>query len=277
MGTCRYCGQNAGWFRSAHPTCEEKHATGWDQMVAVATHAAQTAQSFDGLRGQLAEIRRSSFRAESDIDKALLQGWEKALDHFLNDGLLAADEEERLISYANRSGLAESTLKSSAAYNRGAQAAVLRDLMEGKLPTRVSFAGVIPFNLQKSEALVWLFNDVRYLEERIRRSYVGSSSGVSIRIAKGVYYRVGSFKGHPVETTQTELIDSGILGITTKHLYFAGARKSLRIPYTKVVSFTPFSDGIGIHRDAATAKPQAFITGDGWFIYNLVMNLSRRS
>ena len=29
------------------------------------------------------------------------------------------------------------------------------------------------------------------------------------------------------------------------------------------------ADGFGIMRDAQTAKPQAFQTGDGWFPYNL--------
>ena len=31
-------------------------------------------------------------------------------------------------------------------------------------------------------------------------------------------------------------------------------------------------DGSGIMRDAQTAKPQKFITGDGWFVYNLAVN-----
>jgi len=51
--------------------------------------------------------------------------------------------------------------------------------------------------------------------------------------------------------------------------------KSVRLPYAKIVSFEPFSDGIGVMRDAATAKPQIFVTGDGWFTYNLVTNLSQ--
>ena len=34
-------------------------------------------------------------------------------------------------------------------------------------------------------------------------------------------------------------------------------------------------DGIGVMRDAQTAKPQEFRTSDGWFIYNLVTNLAR--
>ena len=28
-------------------------------------------------------------------------------------------------------------------------------------------------------------------------------------------------------------------------------------------------------RDAQTAKPQTFVTGDGWFAYNLAVNLAQ--
>jgi hypothetical protein len=67
-----------------------------------------------------------------------------------------------------------------------------------------------------------------------------------------------------------------ILGrITTKHLYFHGAKKAFRVGWDKVVFFMPYSDGIGIQRDATRAKPQFFITGDGWFIYNLVTNAAK--
>ena len=41
-------------------------------------------------------------------------------------------------------------------------------------------------------------------------------------------------------------------------------------------SFEPYSDGVGVMRDAQTAKPQNFITGGGWFVYNLVTNLAKR-
>lgn len=39
----------------------------------------------------------------------------------------------------------------------------------------------------------------------------------------------------------------------------------------------PFEDGVGIHRDAQTAKPQIFLTGDGWFTYNLLANAANVS
>ena len=41
------------------------------------------------------------------------------------------------------------------------------------------------------------------------------------------------------------------------------------------MDFEPFSDSFGIMRDAHTAKPQSFRTGDGWFAYNLAVNLAQ--
>ena len=67
------------------------------------------------------------------------------------------------------------------------------------------------------------------------------------------------------------------MGVTSKHIYFHGARKRFRVRYDRIVSFEPYRDGIGIMRDAQTAKPQTFQTGDGWFIYNLVTNLAQQS
>ena len=61
--------------------------------------------------------------------------------------------------------------------------------------------------------------------------------------------------------------------LTTKHIYFAGSRKPFRVRHDKIVAFEPFSDGSGIMRDAQTAKPQTFWTGDGWSAYNLAANL----
>jgi len=98
---------------------------------------------------------------------------------------------------------------------------------------------------------------------------------MSVRVAKGLYYRTGSFRGNPIVTSEATHAGTGILGITTKHIYFAGGQKAFRVPYQKIVSFTPYSDGFGLQRDAQTAKPQSFVVGDGWFVYNLVVNLSK--
>ncbi len=58
-----------------------------------------------------------------------------------------------------------------------------------------SIDGNLPFNLQKTEKLVWVFQDVDYYEEKTRTQYDGGSQGVGIRIAKSMYYKVGAFRG----------------------------------------------------------------------------------
>lgn len=205
---------------------------------------------------------------------AIINGWSDAAVHFLDDGILTEEEEQKLLQFQNKYSLTQSELDRSGVYSKLIKAAVIRDVLNGEFPTRVKIEGNMPFNFQKGERIVCFFKDVQYYEDKIRRQYVGGSQGVSLRIAKGVYYRVGAFKGEAVETTQRVLIDTGLLAITDKNIYFAGGNKSLRIRHDKIVSHMPFSDGVGIHKEGVTAKPQIFITGDGWFTYNLLSNIS---
>lgn len=171
--------------------------------------------------------------------------------------------------------LSQIELDQNGAYSKIVKGAVLRDIFEGNIPERVQIDGNLPFNLQKTEKIVWVFQDVDYYEEKTRTQYVGGSQGVSVRIAKGLYYRTGAFKGERVQTSETIHADTGLLGITNKHIYFSGSSKRFRIAFSKIVTFEPFSDGIGVQRDAQTAKPQSFTTGDGWFTYNLITNLAQ--
>ena len=155
------------------------------------------------------------------------------------------------------------------------QAAVIRDITQGIIPQRQNVTGNVPFNLMKSETLVWVIQDVEYLETVVRRERRSTSHGVSVRVARGLYYRPSTFRSRPIEWEETVHADTGLLGLTTKHIYFAGSRKKFRVRYDRIVSFDPYEDGFGIMRDAQTAKPQTFRTGDGWFPYNLATNLAQ--
>lgn len=275
MGTCIYCGKPAGIFREKHRECAEKRDQGWNEIIRLAKEAAIGTYPLEDVTNRSAAIAANSFLSSNEIREAMVTGWEKAVEHFLEDGNLEPQEEIRLVAFAEHFELTQEDLDKNGAYTQFVKGLVLRDLMEGKIPERFRPIGHLPFNFQRKEKLIWAFNNVKYYEDRTRRWYTGGSRGVSIRIAKGVYYRVGSFRGHPIETTERIHVDTGILAVTTKHLYFYGPRKSFRIRFDKIVSFTPYSDAIGIQRDAATAKPQFFVTGDGWFTYNLLINLSK--
>ena len=73
------------------------------------------------------------------------------------------------------------------------------------------------------------------------RQYVGGSSGVSIRIMKGVYFRSSEFRGHPVTRTRTsrDVVDVGQMAVTTKHLYFVGRSKGFRVRHSKIAAIIP--------------------------------------
>ena len=185
------------------------------------------------------------------------------------------DEDNALAKYAAHFGLTQQDLDGNGVQTSLVQAAVIRDVTRGIVPQRQRVNGAVPFNLMKSEQLVWVIQGVDYLETVVRRERRGTSHGVSIRVARGLYYSPRQFRSRPIEWEETVHADTGMLGLTTKHLYFAGARKKFRVRYAKIVSFEPYSDGLGIMRDAQTAKPQTFRTGDGWFAYNLTANLAQ--
>lgn len=275
MGQCIYCGQDAGMLRKYHKECKEKHESGLAQIAEKAANGAIQATNLEALETQLNTISQASFIPPELRKKELIKAFERAVEMALEDEVITSDEEDALDAYKTHFKLEQSELNNYGAYTKLVQAGVLRDLMEGKIPQRIDVKGQLPFNLQKSEQLVWVFQNVKYYEERKRTTYIGGYKGVSIRIAKGVYYRTGGFRGNPTVTTTTVHIDTGLLGITTKYVYFAGGSKSFRVPYKKIVSFTPYSDGFGLQRDAMTAKPQSFVIGDGWFVYNLVSNLAQ--
>jgi hypothetical protein len=247
-------------------------------MVAIAETAIGEIGRRERLEETLIATATANYLDRAAVRDALVVAWERAVEKALNDGVLTTSEETNLASFSASFSLDQAALDRSGALSRVVKAAVLRDILEGRLPQRVEITGgALPINLQKSERIVWVFQNTQYLEDRTRRTYVGGSHGASIRIAKGVYYRVGAFRGQPVDRTERVQVDTGVVVVTTRHIYFAGPRKAFRIKHEKIVSVTPFQDGVAIHRDAMTAKPQILVTGDGWFTYNLLVNIGNVS
>lgn len=275
MGVCAYCGKSAGFLRSSHRGCREAHDRAFAGIVDRVAGAGRRASGAEELRTEIDAAAKSGRLDAPTLRKAVVAGWERAVEHAFADGVLSADEERTLAGLAKRFRLSPEELDGNGAWTRMAKGAALRDVLNGEIPERANIAGRLPFNFQKSERLVWVFENTEYLEDKTRTHYRGGSRGVSIRVARGLYYRTGAFRGERIQTTETVSVDAGLLGATTKHLYFSGPKTGFRIRYDRIVAFEPYSDGIGVQREAASAKPQKFITGDGWFVYNLVTNLAR--
>ena len=246
-----------------------------DRITAQAQRAALATGDSGAALQELENTLRRARISNTHRRQLLIRAWETAVEGAIEDGILSLDEEAALHQYLDRFGLTASDVSANGAHTTLVQAAVIRDITMGIIPNRQNVQGHIPFNLMKSEQLVWVIDGVDYLETVVRRERRGSSQGVSIRVAKGLYYSPRQFRSRAVEWEETVKADTGLLGLTTKHIYFAGSRKKFRVRYDRIVSFDPYEDSLGIMRDAQTAKPQTFITGDGWFIYNLAVNLAQ--
>ena len=246
-----------------------------DRLVEDARKAAVATDDGARLLDDVAAALDRAGLSSQDRVSMLARAWEEAVDGALEDGVLTLDEEAALVRYLRRFELDAATVNRQGAHANMVKAGMIREAAEGVVPQRLTFEGPVPFNLMKSEQLVWLIEDVDYHEVVTRRQRRGTSHGLSIRVAKGLYYRPGMFRSQVHEWEETVHVDTGLLGVTSKHIYFHGGRKRFRIRYDRIVSFDPYQDGIGVMRDAQTAKPQSFRTGDGWFIYNLVTNLAR--
>ena len=206
---------------------------------------------------------RQAGLGQGEANRLLIRAWEAAALGALEDRLLSLDAENALAKYAGYFSLTQQDLDRNGVQTSLVQAAVLRDVAHGIIPQRQLASGNVPFNLMKSEQLVWVIQRVDYLETVVRRERSGASHGLSIRVARGLCYRPSTFRSRPIEWEETIHADTGMLDLTTRHIYFAGSRKRFRVRYDKIVAFEPFSDGFGIMRDAPTAKPQAFRAGDG--------------
>ena len=69
--------------------------------------------------------------------------------------------------------------------------------------------------------------------------YKGGSRGISIRIVKGVSFRVGNFKGHSVKK---QIIDrnTGIIYLTNKKIIFSAKKNSAVINLRDIVALNSF-------------------------------------
>ena len=99
----------------------------------------------------------------------LIRAWEEAVEGTLEDGLVSLDEENALAQYADHFDLTQEELNRNGAQTTMVQAAVIRDVTQGIVPQRQTLSGAIPFNLMKSETLVWVIDGVDYLETVTRR------------------------------------------------------------------------------------------------------------
>lgn len=199
---------------------------------------------------------------------------DKIIAAYQESGEVSDNDENHFCSFTEHFNIQQTELYGQSFYQEFVKLLVINDLLQGKLPTRVTIPPEsVLINLQKNEHVLWAFTDVQLLELTKKVTRVGSASGWSGRVLKGLYYKKSSFRGESIVTQKMEYIAIGLAYITDKNIYFNAPERGVRIPYAKIVSYIPYEDGLGILRDGTTSKPLCLKNIDGWFAYNFVKNI----
>jgi hypothetical protein len=110
VGTCKYCGQPAGFLRTKHSECTQRHEDGKREIVALITRSLSPSTAVEVVPGEVEKIGERSFTSEAERHILVMEGWATAVERSLQDGVLSEVEEKRLNHLADSLSLSQDEL-----------------------------------------------------------------------------------------------------------------------------------------------------------------------
>lgn len=229
---------------------------------------ARTGRALAAIEDAMRSAVEEGELSNSEHRGALIAGFEAEMSRLVAGHLVTAEHEEALETLFVHFRLDDEEkrkLNRHGVHERFVQALVLHDLSQGVVSQRQHFEGdELPFRFKGSETLLWLFQGVEY---RTTEKEVRGSSSVGPLLGSGTVWGSGY-----VGEEEVPVSDSGILGVTTGHVYFAGSDLRFRIPHDRIVTLRPLAGGVGLTQDRPEARPEFFLLADPDFAYALVRN-----
>jgi hypothetical protein len=237
-----------GLFKSAEEKQQLNEArTGFDEFAREA--AAGQPERVKALAIAFKADPKVSVLSEKERKQRGEEAFRAYAENVLADDHLTIDEEMAFQEVAEALGIEQEAFESR--FRDVLQRLVVAKTNDGRL-------GVVeaPNLMTKKNEVVHLEVPASLMKEVAQREWRAGSSGVSFRIAKGVYYRTGSTRGRSV-VVGTELVaeDSGVLSVSSKRAVYMGERKTLEVPYTKLLNIDVFSDGVRLHASNRQRAP----------------------
>lgn len=246
-----------------------KNSDSYDNFLKLLVSKIEKTQGADETESLFLNIVNTLDLTKEDFKPFAIAHFDKIIDIALEDGFISSEEVFNIRVFLSVFDLEQVDVDKNGRYKKFVQSLILQELEDGQIPSYFKTA-LVPVVLGKTEYLIWGDQNVVLHQCKVKREYVGGSSGVSMKVCKGVYYRVGACKGTPIEHSYYENIGKGVLLYTNKNLIFYSPIKSVKIPYKKIISVTPYSDGFEVHKDGVNGKPTMFENVDSWFLMNLL-------
>lgn len=130
-----------------------------------------------------------------------------------------------------------------------------------------------PIILRKGEEACVVLSGITLREPRAVRQTRGGYAGPTIRVAKGVSFRMGSVSARSESHEELRNIDQGTLVLTTKRLIFIGSKRTTNIDLPKIISITAYKDGIASQRE--NKQKTEYFTGTDR--HSLTFTINRRT
>ena len=101
-----------------------------------------------------------------------------------------------------------------------------------------------------------------------RTRYAGGSQGFSFPIGHtGIRYRVGSFSGHPVQSSSITDVDQGTLVLTNMRIAFIGKLKSVVTQLPKLVHVELYNDALSVFQEGRENPNFYKVTAPQYFLF----------
>jgi hypothetical protein len=213
-------------------------------------------------------LRLREARARELYGQAAHTALQTALTQTLADRKYTASDEQHLQILANALGAKlQFDAKTATLLTR---LRLLSQIEEGELPTCTA-----PILFQRGEVCYQAITGVTYKELRTVTKRINYSGPVaSIKIIKGLRWRMGSIAVQRVTQDVLQEIDCVDVYITSKKVFLKGLRKNTSIPLTKVTHFTVFTDGLHIEKESGK---DAYLVGTGdWEIAGACLDVAAR-
>jgi len=287
MAICRYCGQKAGWLSDAHEDCIRKANEGIETLKLAISNAVTAGKTYGDIKASVETVVSGYHIPHPEALAAIKAGWSQGAEQRSKAQPISPDDFDAISDIYKMAGLTKDDIwyKTAGFYAMGFSCLIWTVLHDHIDP----YQGPVRFQLQAGEIPVYGIANVLVRQERTTKSYVGGYSGVSMRVANGLYYRLGGMRGHAVESTSLQEVDYGDFLMTTRAIYFGGTEKgtNFRLSYNQVIRFQPCSDAVGICRNgareqifapqqAATAEATRALQDSGWFLFNLLQALAAK-
>lgn len=106
-----------------------------------------------------------------------------------------------------------------------------------------------PIILKKGEEACVVLGGITLIEASAVRQTRGAYGGPTIRVAKGVSFRMGRVAARSESHEELRNIDQGTLVLTNKRLIFIGSKRTTNIDLRKIIAIEAYKDGIASQRE----------------------------